>query len=156
LRLTLVDNFIMPERLNPDLFDVHPHLGLTSLAAVVQPEGHQVSIYDPKREIRFGRRPYNAGFYEQAAEDILNTRPDAVGFTTLGCSFLFTVRVAELIRRREPEIPILLGGPHATMLDRRILEAYEQFDIIVRYEAEQTLLPLLARLENRQFDGFQG
>jgi len=156
LRLTLVDNFIMPERLDPELFDVHPHLGLTSLAAVVQPEGHQVAIYDPKREVRFGRRSYDSRFYAATAEDILNTRPDAVGFTTLGCSFLFAVRVAELLKRREPEMPILLGGPHATMLDRPILEAYQQFDIVVRHEAERTLIPVLARLYDRHFDGIPG
>jgi radical SAM superfamily enzyme YgiQ (UPF0313 family) len=156
MRLTLVDNFIMPERLDPELFDVHPHLGLASLAAVVQPEGHQIAIYDPKREVRFGRRQYDASFYDAAAADILATKPEAVGFTTLGCSFLFAVRVAERIKRQEPEMPVLLGGPHATMLDRRILEVYDQFDVVVRHEAEQTLLPVLAALETRCFDFIPG
>lgn len=156
MRLTLVDNFIMPERLNTALFDVHPHIGLISLAAAVQPEGHRVTIYDPKREVRFGRRSYDADFYDAAAQDILATRPEAVGFTTLGCSFLFAVRVAERIKLQEPEMPILLGGPHATMLDRRILEAYDQFDVVVRHEAEQTLPPVLARLETRGFDSIPG
>lgn len=156
MRLTLVDNFIMPERLNTELFDVHPHLGLASLAAVAQPEGHEVAIYDPKREVRFGRRPYDANFYDAAAGDILATRPEAVGFTTLGCSFLFAVRVAERIKRQEPEMPVLLGGPHGTMLDRRILEVYGQFDVVVRHEAEQTLLPVLAQLETRGFDFIPG
>ncbi len=156
MRLTFVDNFIMPDGLDPAFFDVHPHLGLTSLAAVAQPEGHKVAIYDPKREIRFGRRSYDQYFYQRAAEDILATAPDAVGFTTLGCSFLFAVRVAELIKRAEPELPILLGGPHATMLDRPILESYSQFDIVVRNEAEPTLLPLLAHLNTRAFDTIPG
>ncbi len=156
MRLLLVDNFVMPENLEPSLFDVHPHLGLLSLAAVAQREGHEVAIYDPKREVRFGRRPYDRNFYARAAEDILHHAPDAVGFTTLGCSFLFAVRVAELIRSGRPFLPVLLGGPHATMLDRQILEAYSQFDIIVRHEAEETLPPLLAGLDKRAFDGIPG
>jgi radical SAM superfamily enzyme YgiQ (UPF0313 family) len=156
LRLTLVDNFIMPDGLDPAFFDVHPHLGLTSLAAVAQQEGHEVAIYDPKRMVRFGHRAYDEHFYQRAAEDILSTAPGAIGFTTLGCSFLFAVRVAELIRRQEPELPILLGGPHATMLDRRILETYPQFDIVVRHEAEQTLPPLLENLGQRAFDAIPG
>lgn len=146
----------MPEDLNPSLFDVHPHLGLISLAAVAQRGGHEITIYDPKREVRFGRRAYDRHFYAKAAEDILSHSPDAVGFTTLGCSFLFAVRVAEIIKRRQPLLPILLGGPHATMLDRQILEAYSQFDIVVRHEAEETLPPLLAQLNQRAFDAIPG
>jgi radical SAM superfamily enzyme YgiQ (UPF0313 family) len=156
VRLVLVDNFVMPDSADPTLFDVHPHLGLTSLAAVVVRDNHRVAIYDPKREIRLGRHPYDQTFYHRATEDILRLAPDAVGFTTLGCSFLFAVNVAALIKQREPELPILLGGPHATMLDRQILEAYGQFDIVVRHEAEETLPPLLAKLDTRAFDGVPG
>jgi radical SAM superfamily enzyme YgiQ (UPF0313 family) len=154
--LVLVDNFIMPDRLEPTLFDVHPHLGLTSLAAVAAQHNHTVAIYDPKREIRFGRHPYDETFYDRAAADILQLGPEAVGFTTLGCSFIFAVNVAALIKQREPDLPILLGGPHATMLHRQILETYGQFDIIARHEVEETLPPLLAALETRAFDGIPG
>jgi len=127
---------------------VHPHLGLTSLAAVVAPD-HAVAIYDPKRAIRFGHHPYDEAFYHRAATDILRLEPDAVGFTTLGCSFIFAVNVAALLKQRAPDLPILLGGPHATMLHRQILQTYDQFDIVVRHEAEETLPPLLAKLETR-------
>jgi radical SAM superfamily enzyme YgiQ (UPF0313 family) len=156
VRLVLVDNFVMPDGLDPAFFDVHPHLGLISLAAVAQQHGHQTVIYDPKREVRFGRSAYDRHFYRRAADDILRQAPDAVGFTTLGCSFLFAARVAELIRRAEPELPIMLGGPHATMLDRQILAAYRQFDIVVRHEAEETLPPLLAKLDSRAFETIPG
>ena len=156
VRLILVDNFVMPGSFEPTLFDVHPHLGLTSLAAVAARDNHTVAIYDPKREIRFGRHPYDETFYHRATADILRLEPEAVGFTTLGCSFIFAVNVAALIKQREPDLPVLLGGPHATMLDRQILQAYAQFDIIVRHEAEETLPPLLAKLETRAFDGIPG
>jgi radical SAM superfamily enzyme YgiQ (UPF0313 family) len=146
----------MPDQLDPSLFDVHPHMGLISLAAVATRDNHSVAIYDPKREIRFGRHAYDGGFYHGAAEDILRLAPDIVGFTTLGCSFLFAVNVAALIKRRAPGLPIMLGGPHATMLDRPILETYRQFDIIARHEAEETLPPLLAKIETRAFDGIPG
>ena len=66
------------------------------------------------------------------------------------------MRVAEIIKREAPELPILLGGPHATMLDRQILATYSQFDIVVRHEAEETLSPVLARLEQRAFETIPG
>lgn len=156
MNILFVDNFIMPDGRDHTFFDVHPHLGLISLAAVAQREGHAVSIYDPKRQVRFGRHPYDRHIYERACEDILNGKPDAVGFTTLGCSFLFAVKVAQLLKRKEPLLPVLLGGPHATMLDREILNSYHQFDIVVRHEAEETLPFILSRLETRAFEDIPG
>jgi len=156
VKLLLVDNLVMPEEGSLALLDVHPHLGLLSLAAVAQAEGHSVNIYDPKRLIRWGTLPYDATLYERVARDVLAQQPDAVGFTTLGCSFLFALNVAALLKRREPELPILLGGPHATMLHEQILERFAQFDVIVRHEAEEIFPTVLANLEQRQFDDIPG
>lgn len=151
MRLVLTDNFIMPEGGDASFFDVHPHIGLISLGAVAQRDNHKVVVYDPKREIRFGHRRYDRDFYRKSAEDILALRPEAVGFTTLGCSFLYAVKVAELLKQKEPDLTILLGGPHATMLAKEILEAYWQFDVIVRHEAEETLPQVLTRVDTRDF-----
>ncbi len=146
----------MPEEHSLELLDVHPHLGLLSLAAVAERDGHLVQIYDPKRLIRSGALSYNETVYDRAAQSLLSQRPDAVGFTTLGCSFLFVLNVAARLKRQEPELPILLGGPHATMLHREILERFTQFDVIVRYEADEILPAVLANLESRDFAAIPG
>jgi radical SAM superfamily enzyme YgiQ (UPF0313 family) len=156
MRVVLVDNFIMPDGTDRSLFDVHPHLGLASIAAVAERENHGVCIYDPKREVRFGRHPYDQDFYQRATEDIVRLSPDTVGFTTLGCSFLFAVNVAARLKRLAPELPIMLGGPHATMLSGEILAAYNQFDVVVRHEAEETFAEVLANLGRRTFDKIPG
>lgn|GEM_PF-926938 len=151
MKVLLVDNLVMPEEGSLDLLDVHPHLGLLSLAAVAEADGHAVQIYDPKRLIKWGTLPYDATLYERAAHDLLAARPDAVGFTALGCSFLFALNVAALLKRRAPDLPVLLGGPHATMLHRQILERFTQFDIVVRHEADEIFPAVLANLERRSF-----
>jgi radical SAM superfamily enzyme YgiQ (UPF0313 family) len=156
MKVTLVDNLVMPDEGSLDMLDVHPHLGLLSLAAVAEAEGHAVEIYDPKRLIKWGALAYDSTLYERAALDLLAARPDAVGFTTLGCSFLFASNVAALLKRREPELPVLLGGPHATMLHRQALERFPQFDIVVRHEADEIFPDVLANLERRGFDGIAG
>jgi radical SAM superfamily enzyme YgiQ (UPF0313 family) len=156
VKLLLVDNLVLPDAGDLELLDVHPNLGLLSLGAVARGDGHEVEIYDPKRLIRSGALPYDGMLYERAAADLLGRRPGAVGFTTLGCSFLFALNVAAEIKRREPDLPILLGGPHATMLSREILERFPQFDVIARHEAEQTLPQLLAGLDHRAFDRIPG
>ena len=156
MKLLLVDNLVMPAEGSLALLDVHPHLGLLSLAAVAGADGHDVGIYDPKRQIRSGALSYDSDLYQRAADELLGERPDAVGFTTLGCSFLFALNVAALIKRREPDLPILLGGPHATMLHRPILERFDAFDVIVRYEAEETLPAVLGHMDSRRFEHIPG
>ena len=156
MRLTLVDNLVLPEVRDLHLLDTHPHLGLLSLAAAATAAGHQVDIYDPKRLIRAGKLPYDQTLYERVADALLREGPDAVGFTTLGCSFLFVVGVGRALERRAPDLPLLLGGPHATMLARPILDRYSPFDIVVRHEAEKTFPAVLANLESREFAGIPG
>ena len=156
MKLVLVDNLVMPEEGSIDFLDVHPHLGLLALAAVAELDGHQVQIVDPKRLIKYGRLAYDPALYESGALEVLKQNPDAVGFTALGCSFLFALNVAALIKKREPQLPILLGGPHATMLHRQILERFPQFDVIVRYEADEILPDILKNLESRNFDNIPG
>jgi len=156
MKVLLVDNLVLPEEGSLALLDVHPHLGLLALAAVAEAHGHAVQIYDPKRLIRGGRLPYNATLYERAARDLLAMQPRVVGFTTLGCSFLFALNVAAELKRHQPDLPILLGGPHATMLDRQILERFPQFDAIVRHEADEIFPAVLDNVERRRFDGIPG
>ena len=156
MNIVLVDNLILPEAGSLAAMDVHPHLGLLALAAAAHREEHAIEIVDPKRLVRDGALPYAAGLYARMADHILARRPDVVGFTALGCSLLFAVRVAALLKAATPAMPILLGGPHATMLHREILARYPQFDIIVRYEADETFPAVLARLDGRRFEDVPG
>jgi radical SAM superfamily enzyme YgiQ (UPF0313 family) len=156
MRLLLVDNLIMPEGGSLAELDVHPHLGLLALAAVAEPEGHTVRIYDPKRLIRERRLTLDATLYQRVSEELLEWRPDAVGFTALGCSFLFALNVAAALKRRAAELPVLLGGPHATMLHQEILGRFPQFDLIVRHEADETFPRVLEALERREFAHIPG
>ncbi|MDC8012652.1 B12-binding domain-containing radical SAM protein [Tahibacter soli] len=156
MKLVLVDNLVLPDAGDLAMLDVHPHLGLLALAAAAEGDGHRVRIYDPKRLVRTGELPYDETLYARAAETILRESPDAVGFTSLGCSFLFALNVAQRLKRAEPDLPVMLGGPHATMLDRHILERYAPFDVVVRHEADEILPAVLAALPNRAFEAIPG
>src|SRR5437879_7359494 len=102
MKVVLVDNLVMPEEGSLAFLDVHPHLGLLALAAVAEPHGHTVQIVDPKRLIKSRQLSYDSTLYERAAQELLSQRPDVVGFTALGCSFLFALNVAALLKAREP------------------------------------------------------
>ena len=69
--------------------------------------------------------------------------PDVLGFTALGCNFVCTCKVASHVKAARPELPVLLGGPHATILSEEILQSFDCFDIVVRNEAEIQLPRLL-------------
>jgi len=156
MRLLLVDNLILPEQGSLATMDVHPHLGLLALAAAAAAQGHATTIYDPKRLLRSGHLRHDDTLYERVAHELLATAPQAVGFTTLGCSFLFALNVAAELKRREPDLPILLGGPHATMLHRPILERFAQFDLVARHECDEVIAPLLDALPSRRFEHIPG
>jgi hypothetical protein len=64
--------------------------------------------------------------------------------------------VASHIKKIAPELPILLGGPHASVLDREIMARFSQFDVLVRNEAEFTLPKVLPALLNRELDLIPG
>jgi radical SAM superfamily enzyme YgiQ (UPF0313 family) len=146
MRILFVDNLLFDGEPSQPVFDLQPHLGLLSLVSVARCGGVEADIFDPKLALVRGLLQWNGTLYEDAASLILERRPDVIGFTALGCNFHCVVQIAREIHRRRPALPLLLGGPHASILHREILERLPYFIAIARHEAEETLLPLLAAL----------
>lgn len=146
MRVTLVDNLLFELRNGTLHFDLQPHMGLISLIAVLRQKGVEASLFDPKLLLNTRTAELTSEIYPELANAILATNPDVVGFTSLGCNFICTSMVAKHLRLSVPSIPILLGGPHATILDQHIIDTYTQFDIVVRGEAEETLANVLLDL----------
>jgi len=155
--VVFVDNLLVSRATGRLEFDHHPHLGLLSLTEVCRRHGHDAVVFDPKAGLAAETLAYDASLYRVTAQRILDGSPDVVGFTTLGCSFLFAVRVANELKRRRPSLPLILGGPHATILHREILFTFPCFDAVVRYEAEETILPVLdAARTSADYNGIPG
>ncbi|CAN5263268.1 radical SAM protein [soil metagenome] len=156
MRILFVDNLLFEGSESRPWFDLQPHLGLMSLAAVAQAGGHEAIIFDPKRALVDGDLTWTAALYADMARTIADHAPDIVGFTALGCNFHCVVRVARLVRSLRPDLPIIIGGPHATILHKEILERLDCFDAVARHEAEEILLPMLAGLETGSLAGVAG
>jgi radical SAM superfamily enzyme YgiQ (UPF0313 family) len=156
MRIVFVDNLLFEDFRGVRRYVLQPHLGLISLIAVLEREGHEGLLVDPKLSVSQGLVKLDDHLYQEIARNIVDANPHAVGFTSLGCNFICTAKVAGYLRRWEPDLPILLGGPHASILSREILERFPQFDIIVRNEAERKILPVVAALEKRDFDRIPG
>jgi radical SAM superfamily enzyme YgiQ (UPF0313 family) len=155
MRLVLVDNLIYGEHTSAAKH-LQPHLGLISLAAVARRGGVDAAVYDPKRDLFAGELRLDASLYRSMAERILNLRPDVVGFTALGCNFHCVTKSARWLKRLRPDVPILLGGPHASILHKAIVSRFDVFDAVARGEAEEILLPLIERLGSAHLDEVAG
>jgi len=141
MHIVLVDNFFYLRSIERVEITVSPHLGLMSLASVLESVGHVVSIVDPKLVFSAGdwRLP-GQQFYEAWAHTILSLGADIAGFTALGRTLPHAVAAASRIKALRPDLPVLVGGPHATILGPALLEAFDCFDVVVRHEAETTIV----------------
>lgn len=146
MRIALVDNLLLEWKSGKYIFDLQPHLGLISLIALAEKANHEVVLVDPKLAVARGDLPLDENLYKALASHLAELRCDVVGFTTLGCNFICTLKIAEHFKRASPSVPLLLGGPHATILYDEILSQFSQFDVIALGEAEESFLPLLAAL----------
>jgi len=156
VRVVFVDNLLYEGTASAPVFDLQPHLGLLSLVAVARGAGVDAQVYDPKLALTRGELALDASLYSAMAEQIAARGPDVVGFTALGCNMHCVVNVARRLKQIDLALPVLLGGPHATILHREIVNRFPQFDFVVRGEAEETLLPLLARVHERDFGELTG
>jgi radical SAM superfamily enzyme YgiQ (UPF0313 family) len=113
-----------------------PAYGIYMLANILQQAGHHVVVADL---IALGT--HNIALY---ADDIKDCSLVGIGTTSL--SWPTAYAVIRQIRRMRPDVPIVLGGIHATMFDQYLLREFP-IQYIVRGEGEIALLNLCNCLE---------
>jgi radical SAM superfamily enzyme YgiQ (UPF0313 family) len=126
----------------------HVPVGVLTLAAILEREGHQVELIDLNTlyyEHRLERS--RATFHEHAAAALAIAGCDVVGLGTICSSYPLTLRVAETLRSLRPDQTIVLGGPQATVVAAETLAAHGAVDFVLRGEADRSLACLLQALE---------
>lgn len=115
-----------------------PPLGMLYCAGVLMEEGFEVSLLD--QAVR--------GFsFEHVLDWAKREDPDILGFSVLHSAAKEAPRIAEDVKRENPNITIVMGNYHATFNAERILRKYPYVDVIVRGEGEYTSLELAKCLE---------
>jgi radical SAM superfamily enzyme YgiQ (UPF0313 family) len=148
MKIIFVQNFLLDSTGSPSEDYLYPHLGLISLIAEIEKSRHVPFLYDPMLQLHRGRLTLDSSLYDSVASQLLKTEPDAIGFTALGCNFVAVVKIARQIKQQRPKTIVLLGGPHPTVLESAIMNRFADFDLLVRGEAEQTIVPLLDALDS--------
>ena len=80
--------------------------------------------------------------------DILITHgiPKVVGISCFTRQRFSAVKVSELVKKLSPDTTVIIGGPHASFLDKQILIRHPSVDYIIRGEGEYTFLDLVCHI----------
>jgi radical SAM superfamily enzyme YgiQ (UPF0313 family) len=117
---------------------VLPSLGLCYLSAVLKKEGIETRILDA----------YAENLSEQEFRHrVSDYRPDIVGVTSTTPFFDMAARTCKSVKSLSPEMPIVLGGPHVTVMKRDAM-LLDTVDYGVIGEGEIPLVSLVRALES--------
>jgi len=116
--------FIVPD--SPFLIDekVFPFLGPLYLSAVLKKEGHDVKVIDLV-----------------AGQEIPQIEADYVGITATTPQFPRAVQIANILKQRNPNQKVMIGGPHASANPE---ECKKYFDFVCVGEGERFVQYLTA------------
>jgi radical SAM superfamily enzyme YgiQ (UPF0313 family) len=115
-----------------------PPLGIYSLAAVLESQGHEVAIADL---VLHGTRSLKA--FDTGVENC-----DLVGVGATSMAWPAALDAIGQVRERRPDVPIVCGGIHPTLFDRYILRTFP-VQFVVRGEGEVAIGRLCSALEGR-------
>ena len=115
-----------------------PPLGLAYLAGALEAAGMAVKVLD------FVVSPFSD---DSLSSLIKEFKPDLAGATAVTMTVDHALTVLERIKTLEPDIPTVLGGPHATFCAADILASFPQVDAVVRGEGERSLVALARAVE---------
>jgi len=117
---------------------VAPPLGISYMAAVLEENGHDVSIID-------------ASALEMTWEDlekaVEEASPQVVAITALTPTVKQAEKSAQIVKKVFPETTVVMGGYHPTFNYQEILEK-DYVDVVVMGEGEYTMLELVQTLES--------
>lgn len=116
---------------------ISPHLGITSIAGVLEKNGFNVRILDALA-LHLS--------WEEIKEQIEAYSAPVVGITAVTAEFPAAKAIAKLAKEINPDTTIILGGPHVTIMPET---AYcDEIDYIVIGEGELTALELMTFLRD--------
>jgi anaerobic magnesium-protoporphyrin IX monomethyl ester cyclase len=129
--------------INPSYpFEEFPRLLVTLpyVAAALRSEGHEVEILD----LLLARTTPDK--IERRMERF---RPEAVGITSVTLNHHIAESIAEVVRKCDERVPIVMGGPHVSFEIEGSFQRLPALDYIAIGEGEHTMRELVRALEGR-------
>jgi radical SAM superfamily enzyme YgiQ (UPF0313 family) len=148
-----------------------PQLGILALAAAIRQRGWNPLLINLNElfvdfiaksrmsslaEAKFGaliervlsspREVSQSSFLEFVCDEIAKQQFDVLGIGTICSSYPLSLRIAERVKLSHPGLPIVFGGPQASVVDVQTLETFDSVDYVLRGEADTSLPQLLDAL----------
>lgn len=120
-----------------------PPLGVVYIAGFLREAGFDAGIIDG---------PVEDLSDKEILEKIALLKPRVVGFSAITPVFYRAAELSAKIRERFPDVLIIIGGHHASILLQEVLRENESFDLLVHGEGEGTCRELLERYKDHGFD----
>ena len=118
-----------------------PFLGLGYIGAYVEKfSHHNVEIFDVHT---FGLNAV------QAAEKILEKKPDIVGIHSITDNRFKAIALAKELKKRNKDVIVLMGGPHFSLTAQDALKIVPEIDYILKGEVEKSIVQLMDVLEKK-------
>ncbi|HLD05363.1 MAG TPA: radical SAM protein [Candidatus Nanoarchaeia archaeon] len=110
-----------------------PPLGLLYIAAVLEKHGFPVKVTDSYAE-HWG--------VKETIRETLKYNPDIVGITATTPTFGNALMIAKALKKENPKVTVVMGGPHITPTATLLLKKYKEIDVCVKHEGEYSFLEL--------------
>ncbi len=117
----------------------HPPLGLLYLGAALERDGHKVEVLDY----------YAEDISREQLEKSLNSS-DVVGMMVYTNDYKSAANISRTIKEINPEIPLIIGGPHCTFLQKQSLLDVPDADICVIGEGEEVIIDIVRYLQGKK------
>ncbi|MFA6923453.1 MAG: radical SAM protein [Bacteroidales bacterium] len=119
---------------------VNPPLGILYIAAILKKENHNISIIDYNLE--------NLNY--QKLFDFINEKEiKAIGISIVTPKVYSAMDMAAAIRKNFPEIFIIAGGPHATLMPEQLMNECPAINYVIQGEGEFRMRDLIRNLEKK-------
>lgn len=132
-----------------------PPLGLAYIAALLEQEKYPVKIIDCVVEgydtdVLFNNTMIYGLPIPELIDRVRKYRPDVIGISCIFSTLDAIVKeLARSIRKEFPEVKIVLGGTHATVLADELIREFF-IDFVVRGEGEYSFLGLIEHLDGKR------
>jgi anaerobic magnesium-protoporphyrin IX monomethyl ester cyclase len=115
-----------------NFFGVAPPLGLLYLAKTLELQGDTVEILD------FTAERFQEEMLIRALQSV-----DAVGINLMSTGISITKKIVGVIKEKDPDLPVIIGGPHCNLFPERSLEETTA-DICIQGDGEM-IIPAVTR-----------
>jgi len=138
----------------PVLYARQPLIGVAHISSYLKQKGHAVKSWDLNLEqlvsndcdSHFWKQRENCenyfrdnkSLFENWIERILDFQPQIVGFSVWETTEYFSLKMAEMIKKKNKDIVIVCGGPTCVYFGRKVIEN-PYVDIVVSGEGEEVL-----------------